>query len=90
MEHNCHAKQRHQMDCGPAQLETSDPETWIPRGSPLHPCLHTMPQGTRNPGDLQDHLLLKINSKNGCLGIHFLNKVSELVSKRTIPQKGKH
>jgi len=85
MEHNFHAKQQHQMDCGPAQLETSDPETWISPGSPSHPCLHTMQQGTRNPGDLQDHLLLKINSKNYYVGIDILNNVSELASKRKVP-----
>jgi hypothetical protein len=85
MEHNCHAKQQHQMDCGPAQLETSDPETWISPGSPSHPCLHTMPQGTRNLGDLQDHLLLKINNKNDYVGINILSNVSELESKRKVP-----
>ena len=84
MEHNCRAKQQHQMDCGPAQLETNDPETLIPSGSPLHLCLHTMPQGTGNPGDWQDHLLLKINNNNLYLGINFLSSVVELVSKRKV------
>lgn len=60
MEHNCHARLQHQMDCDPAQLETSGPETWIPPGNLSHLYLHTMPQERENPGGLQDHLLLKI------------------------------
>jgi len=75
------------MDCGPAQLETSDPETWISPGSPSHPCLHTMQQGTRNPVDLQDHLLLKINSKSDYVGINILSNVSELASKERFNER---
>lgn len=84
MEHNCHANQQHRMGCGPAQLETSGPETWIPPDSPSHLCLHTMPQDIRNPGGWQDHLLLKIKIHTQYksiyepnLGNYFLNSIAD-------------